>query len=130
MTSEERQSIIDELTAHINTKIESETERAYLGLPVLVGSLMEDNAKQIELNQQFYKDHSEFKKHKVAVASTLEELSGRNPTKKLEELMNDKDTIATIRERIKTEKRLDTTTVSESPSRSFTADRPSDHGKL
>ena len=131
MTSEERQSIIDELKAHIDAKIESETERAYLGLPEVIGSLMADNAALIETNKAFYKDHPEFKDHKVAVASVLEELSGKNPNRKMEQLTKDKDTIATIRERIKTEKRLDTTTVTDNPSRSYEADRSGgDHGDL
>jgi len=119
MTDDEKQEIIDKAV-----------EKALLMLPQVVGNLLVSHAAMAKLTNAFYRDHPEFRDHKVAVASVLELIEGRNPGMKYEDIL--KDAIPQIRERITVAGGLDVRTVSKTPSRHLPPLRSpeSPHGEI
>lgn len=130
LPDEERQSIIDELKAYIDAKIDKATETAYLGLPELVGNLMTQEAEHHKLRREFYDKHKNFKKHTDAVRSVIEKTQIDNPLMGYDDIL--KKVPPDIEERINTVKKMDTKSVPKDPDRSYTADfpKPSDHGEI
>jgi hypothetical protein len=106
MTPQEREEIILEAI-----------ERAYLGIPELVGNLMAQHASLNKINTKFYADHPEFRKHRDAVMSVVEMVEGKNPLMKYEDIL--KKSVPKIRERINTLKNMDMDNVSTNPNRQF-----------
>jgi len=107
MTEDERESIINEAV-----------ERAYLGIPELVGNLMAQQSALGEINRDFYKDHPEFKDHKNSVMSVVEKIEGENPLLDYKDIL--KKAVPEIKQRIKTVGKLDTSSVPDRlPDRGF-----------
>lgn len=115
ITEEEKQNIVD-LAA----------EKALLLLPETVGALMAQQASLHKLNREFYAEHPEFQNHKDAVMSVIEQVEGKDPMKKYEDIL--KEAVPEIRKRINTMKNLDMNNVSTNPDRKFKRlDAPSDN---
>jgi hypothetical protein len=104
VTDEEKQEIIDKAV-----------EKALLLLPQVVGNLLVSHTAMAKLTNDFYREHPEFRDHKVAVASVLELVEGRSPGMAYEDILT--AAIPQIRERIKTVQALDVATVSKTPAR-------------
>lgn len=92
-------------------------ERAYLGIPELIGNMMANHVALNKINTQFYKDHPEFRDHKDAVMSVVEMTEGKNPLLDYKDIL--KKAVPEIKQRIKTLKKLDMDTISVNPNRQF-----------
>jgi len=127
LTEEERNSIIDEVTKAVLLAVK---EEILLCLPEVIGNLMVQHISHHELNKKFYAAHKEFKDKKGIVAKIIEEIEGKDPLKKYEDIL--KEAVPEIKNRIKTMSTLDMTNVSKNPDRRFeNLDAPSDrHGEL
>lgn len=124
MTPEERKSIIEEA-------VNKAVEKTLLSIPEVIGNLMASQATMANLNREFYAKHPEFKDKKDSVMSVVEQVEGKNPLMKYEDIL--KKSVPKIRERINTMKNLDMTNVSKHPNRTFepldtSSDKP--HGEL
>jgi len=106
ITAEEKEEII--LAA---------VERAYLGIPELIGNMMANHAALMDTNKKFYNLYPEFRDHKDAVMSVVEQVEGKNPLLDHKEIL--KRSIPEIRKRINTLKKLNLDTVSANPPRQF-----------
>lgn len=107
-------------------------ERAYLGIPELIGNMLANHSALMETNKKFYKDYPEFRDNKDAVMSVVEQVEGKNPLLDHKEIL--KKAVPEIRKRIDTLKKLDVDTISANPMRQFERiDAPSDknpHGVI
>lgn len=93
--------------------LEQSAEYIMLRLPEVIGNLIERKMEQVELRNKFYKDHPEFKNKKNVVASVIEEIDGRDPLRKLEDIY--KEAIPEIEKRIKKTCGLNTTEITKRP---------------
>ena len=98
ITDEERNSIVNEAV-----------EKALLKLPEIVGNLMMNYAAKAKTSEKFYERFPEFSKHRDVVASAVERIEEEDPTKNLEQILN--DAVPEIRRRLKSIKGLDMSTV-------------------
>lgn len=117
---EEKQEIID-----------LAVEKALLLIPSVVGNMMAAQAALLENNKKFYGKYPEFKNHKDAVMSVVEQIEGNNPLLDHKDILN--KAVPKIRERINTLGKLNLDTVSANPPRKFERiESPSDnpHGKI
>lgn len=94
MTSEERQEIID-----------AAVEKALMLIPEVVGNLMAHHAALYKINKDFYSKYPEFKDHKQTVASVVEMIEGKDPSKEYKDIL--KEAVEEIRKQISTIKSLD-----------------------
>lgn len=121
LPKEERESIILEAL-----------ERALLILPSTAGSLLADHIAKNKINSEFYAKYPEFKDHKEAVVSVIEQVEGKNPLLDYKDILG--KAVPKICERIKTVGSLDMKAVSSEPNRTYEslpvpkADNP--HGSL
>ena len=127
LTEEERNSIIDEITKKVLLTVK---EDILLSIPEVIGNLMVQHISLHKLNKKFYADHKEFKDKKDVVVKIIEEIEGKDPLKKYEDIL--KEAVPEIRNRIKTMGSLNMTTVSKNPDRRFEKlGAPSDrHGEI
>ena len=99
ITEEERQSIIQEV---------------FLKMPEVIGNLMSNHAVMMKLNKELYSKFPEFVNSKDVVSSVIEMIEGKNPGLAYEKVVE--QAIPVIKDRIKTIKPLDVTSVNK-PSR-------------
>ena len=127
LTEEDRNSIINEITKKVLLAVK---EDILLSIPEVIGNLMVQHISLHKLNKKFYADHKEFKDRKDVVAKIIEEIEGKDPLKKYEDIL--KEAVPEIKNRIKTMDSLNMTTVSKNPDRKFEKlDAPSDrHGEI
>jgi len=114
ITEEERQSIINEAI-----------EKALLRLPEVVGNLIMNQTNLLKINRTFYEKYPEFSSQKGLVASIVERIESENPGLDYSKILD--KAVPLIREQIKTNSKLDLTTISK-PSRKLPP--LSDHGEL
>lgn len=119
MTPEERESVINEAV-----------ERALKLLPQTMSNLIQEHQDTMKLNQQFYKDHPEFKKHTDIVQNVIEHVDGQNPFLDYKELI--RKAVPEIRQRIKTVGAMDVTNMPDRPNRFIELEHQeiSDNGEL
>ncbi len=95
----------------LNKIVELAVEKILVRMPEVVGNLMKHHAKMLQLNQKFYTDNPDFQKHKKVVVDVLEDLEGKNPHIKYEQLL-EKATPA-IKDRIGVMSNLDMNNVKD-----------------
>jgi hypothetical protein len=120
MTPEEKEEIIN-----------LAVERAYLGLPEVVGNLMTQFALNLERTKKLYAKYPKFKGHEDTVRSVIEMVEGKNPLLEYDQIIE--KAAPEIRKRIKTMKNLDMEKITSKPDRQFESlNAPSDspQGKI
>lgn len=58
--------------------INAAVEKALKMLPDIMGTLMNQRFAMLKLNEEFYKEHPEFKDHKEIVAAVIEKVDGED----------------------------------------------------
>lgn len=87
------------------------TEKVLLRMPEVIGNLQMNLAETSKMTKDFYSKYPDFKKDPQTVQSVLGELDRNNAGMKYEDILD--KSVPMIRERMKTVKSLDTTTISE-----------------
>lgn len=103
ITEKEKEEIID-----------TAVERALLMLPEVVANLFKEKIALKNLAENFFKSNPEFEKHKDIVASTIQQIEGRNPGKKYVDVLREAE--PEIKKRIGLVSNVDFSSV-ERPSR-------------
>ena len=127
ITEEEKNEIVEMVVDRI---MDITVERLLLSIPETVGNMMASAAALKSNNEEFYKKHNEFAKHKDVVRHVVEQTEGKNPLLSHTELLE--KSVPEIKRRIKTMAGMDMETVTSKPNLTFDRlDSPSDqHGKL
>lgn len=94
ISAEERQAIVDEAV-----------EKALLLLPQVFANLIEEHRNKVKLNQEFYKDHPEFKPHTEVVAQILESMEQEEGALDHKKLLE--DAVPKIKERLRNLEKVD-----------------------
>lgn len=103
-------------------------EKTLLMIPEVIGNLMADQAVLNKLNSQFYADNPEFRDHKQLVVSVLEELDGKNPGMKYEDILA--KSIPEIKRRISLTKDLKMDSIDAKAKRSYEDFYDSGNGEI
>lgn len=87
------------------------TEKVLLRMPEVIGNLQMNLAETSKMTKEFYSKYPDFKNDPQTVQGVLGELDKANAGMKYEDILT--KAVPMIRERMKTVKSLDTTSISE-----------------